>query len=151
MRFKTYTPTTEEAGRRKWYIVDAKDAVLGRLAAKVAAILRGKHKTTFAPHADMGDYVIVINADKIRVTGDRLDTKFYYRHSLYPGGFRAVSLRRMLETHPERVVQFAIKGMLPHNRLGRQMVKKLKVYAGEKHPHGSHLPEKLDLDVKKGA
>lgn len=146
MREKTWQPTSASiAADRKWYVVDAKDMILGRLAARVAHILRGKHKTTFVPHQDTGDYVIVLNADKIRVTGDRLDTKFYYRHSQFPGGFRQVSLRRMLETHPDRVIEFAVKGMLPHNRLGRQMFRKLKVYAGNEHPHSAQNPTKLDI------
>lgn len=151
MRYKTYTPTLESAAsERKWYVVDATDAILGRLAARVAAVLRGKHKTTFAPHIDSGDYVIVINADKVRVTEDRLDTKFYYRHSQFPGGFRQTPLREMLAKHPDRVIEIAVKGMLPHNRLGRQMAKKLKVYAGSTHPHGAQLPQVLDIsEVKK--
>ncbi|MCS6870747.1 MAG: 50S ribosomal protein L13 [Anaerolineae bacterium] len=151
MRYKTYTPTLESAAAaRKWYVVDATDAILGRLAARVAAVLRGKHKPTFAPHIDSGDYVIVINAAKVKVTHDRLDTKFYYRHSQYPGGFRQTSLRDMLAKHPERVIELAVKGMLPHNRLGRKMAKKLKVYAGSAHPHGAQKPEVLDIsEVKK--
>lgn len=150
MRFKTWTPTVEGAhGERKWYVVDASDAVLGRLAARVAAVLRGKHKPTFAPHIDSGDYVIVINADKIKTTGDRMETKMYYRHSQYPGGFRQFTLSQMLAKDPRRVIELAVKGMLPHNRLGRQMVKKLKVYTGAEHPHGAQKPEVIDLEVKK--
>lgn len=151
MRFKTYTPTLESAAEeRAWYVVDATDAILGRLAARVAAVLRGKHKPTFAPHIDSGDYVIVINAEKVKVTQDRLDTKFYYRHSQYPGGFRQTPLREMLAKHPERVIEMAVKGMLPHNRLGRKMAKKLKVYAGSVHPHGAQQPKPLDIsEVKK--
>jgi large subunit ribosomal protein L13 len=150
MQFKTYTPSakTIQAGR-KWYIVDATDMVLGRLSSRVAAILRGKHKPTFAPHIDTGDFVIVINAEKLVVSGDRLDTKFYSRHSQYPGGFRQVSLRDMMQSHPERVIQFAVKGMLPHNRLGRQMIKKLKVYAGPNHPHAVNKPEVLTFPEAK--
>lgn len=152
MRFKTWTPTAENiAADRKWYVVDATDMILGRLAARVALVLRGKHKPTFAPHIDTGDYVIVINASKIQVTGDRLDTKFYYRHSQYPGGFRKTTLRRMMETHPDRVIEFAVKGMLPHNRLGRQMYKKLKVYAGSDHPHAAQNPQPLDISEAKKA
>ncbi|HRE48417.1 MAG TPA: 50S ribosomal protein L13 [Aggregatilineales bacterium] len=139
-----------EAGR-KWYVVDATDMILGRLASRIAHILRGKHKTTFVPNMDVGDYVIVLNAGKIRVTGDRLDTKFYYRHSQYPGGFREVPLRTMLEKHPERVIEAAVKGMVPHNRLGRKMIKKLKVYAGDTHPHGAHKPEKIEFPEAKKA
>jgi len=150
MTEKTYTPTAESiAADRKWYVVDATDMILGRLAARVAHILRGKHKTTFAPHIDTGDFVIILNAGKIRVTGDRLDTKFYYRHSQFPGGFREVSLRRTLETHPERALEAAVKGMLPRNRLGRAMFKKLKVYAGNEHPHSAQKPEKIEFPEAK--
>jgi large subunit ribosomal protein L13 len=152
MRFKTYSPSAEDVDAgRAWFVVDATDMILGRLASRIAHILRGKHKPTFVPHMDSGDYVIVINAEKIQVTGDRMETKFYYRHSQFPGGFRQISLRRMLETHPERVIQFAVKGMLPHNRLGRQMVKKLKVYAGGEHPHAAQNPQKLDMPEGKKA
>lgn len=151
MRFKTYTPTaTSIATERKWYVVDATDMILGRLAARIAHILRGKHKATFAPHMDCGDFVIVLNADKIRVTGDRLDTKRYYRHSQYPGGLRSNSLREMIEKHPDRVIEIAVKGMLPRNRLGRQMIKKLKVYAGNAHPHAAQKPEVLDIPEARG-
>lgn len=150
MTEKTYTPTAESiAADRKWYVVDATDMILGRLAARVAHILRGKHKTTFAPHIDTGDFVIILNAGKIRVTGDRLDTKFYYRHSQFPGGFREVSLRRTLETHPERALEAAVKGMLPRNRLGRAMFKKLKVYAGNQHPHSAQKPEIIEFPEAK--
>jgi large subunit ribosomal protein L13 len=130
---------------RTWYVVDAEGKTLGRLATEIARILRGKHKPIYTPHVDTGDYVIVINADKVRVTGNRLDQKFYYRHSGYMGGLKAVSLRRMLETHPERVIEHAVKGMLPKNRLGRQMYKKLKVYASPNHPHQAQKPQPLEL------
>jgi large subunit ribosomal protein L13 len=130
---------------RTWYVVDAEGKTLGRLATEIARILRGKHKPIYTPHVDTGDYVIVINADKVRVTGNRLDQKFYYRHSGYMGGLKAVSLRRMLETHPERVIEHAVKGMLPKNRLGRQMYKKLKVYASPDHPHQAQKPQPLEL------
>ncbi len=130
---------------RTWYVVDAEGKTLGRLATEIARILRGKHKTSYTPHVDTGDYVIVVNADKVRVTGKRLDQKFYYRHSGYMGGLKSVSLRRMLETHPERVIEFAVKGMLPKNRLGRQMYKKLKVYATPDHPHQAQQPQPLEL------
>jgi large subunit ribosomal protein L13 len=120
---------------RTWYVVDAEGKTLGRLSTEIARILRGKHKPIYTPHVDTGDYVIVINADKVRVTGKRLDQKIYYRHSGYMGGLKAIPLRRMLETHPERVIELAVKGMLPKNRLGRQMYKKLKVYASPEHPH----------------
>jgi len=148
MRFRTYTPTTETV-ERAWYVVDATNMNLGRLAAHIAHILRGKHKTSFAPHLDTGDYVIVLNAGKITVTGDKLDDEFYYRHSLYPGGFRQTSMRDMLRTHPERVVEAAVKGMLPHNRLGRTMFKKLKVYTGNAHPHQAQHPQVLEVSEAK--
>lgn len=146
MRFQTFQPDVKVAdAETKWYVVDAAGMNLGRLASRIAAILRGKHKTTFVPHQDMGDFVIIINAAKITVTGDRLDSKLYSRHSLYPGGFRQVTLRRVMETFPDRALEHAIKGMLPHNRLGRQMVQKLKIYAGETHPHGAQMPQKLEF------
>ncbi len=130
---------------RTWYVVDAEGKTLGRLSTEIARILRGKHKPSYTPHVDTGDYVIVINADKVRVTGKRLDQKMYYRHSGYMGGLKTVSLRRMLETHPERVIEHAVKGMLPKNRLGRQMYKKLKVYASPDHPHQAQQPQPLEL------
>ena len=130
---------------RTWYVVDAEGKTLGRLATEIARILRGKHKPIYTPHVDTGDYVIVINADKVRVTGNRLDQKFYYRHSGYMGGLKAIPLRRMLETHPERVIEHAVKGMLPKNRLGRKMYKKLKVYASPDHPHQAQKPQPLEL------
>lgn len=150
MKFRTYTPTADSI-ERAWYVVDASGKNLGRLSAFIAAILRGKHKTTFAPHIDTGDYVIVLNAGKIAVTGDRLDTKLYRRHSQYPGGFREVTLRQMLQKHPDRVIEIAVKGMLPHNRLGRQMFKKLKVYAGSEHPHQAQKPVVLEVPEAKKA
>jgi large subunit ribosomal protein L13 len=148
MRFKTYTPTADSI-KREWYVVDAAGMNLGRLAANIALILRGKHKTTFAPHIDTGDYVIVLNAGQITVTGNKLDEEFYYRHSQYPGGFRQVSLRDMLRKHPERVIEIAVKGMLPHNKLGRQMFKKLKVYTGATHPHQAQHPKVLEVPEAK--
>jgi large subunit ribosomal protein L13 len=148
MRFKTYTPTTETT-EREWYVVDATGLTLGRLCSRIAHILRGKHKTTFAPHMDTGDYVIVLNAGKVRITGKKLDQEFFYRHSQYPGGFRETSLRDMLRTHPDRVIEFAVKGMLPRNRLGRQMIKKLKVYTGNAHPHAAQHPKVLEVPEAK--
>jgi len=130
---------------RKWYVVDAEGKTLGRLASQVAAILRGKHKPTFTPHVDCGDYVIIINADKVQVTGKKFAEKVYLRHSGYPGGQKAITFERMIATHPTRVLELAIKGMLPHNRLGRQMYRKLKVYAGPEHPHAAQKPEPLEL------
>ena len=144
MKIKTYTPKPEDI-QREWFVIDAKDQTLGRLATQVAVLLRGKHKPIFSPHMDVGDYVIVINADKIRVTGRKLDQKIYYRHSGYPGGLRQRTLREQLQRFPERVVEAAVRGMLPKNKLGRKMFKKLKVYAGEKHPHEAQKPKVFEL------
>lgn len=130
---------------RKWFVIDAQGQTLGRLATRVATVLRGKHKPIYTPHIDCGDYVIVVNAEKINVTGQKLDQKIYYRHSGYPGGLKQVTLRRQLQTHPERVIEAAVRGMLPKNRLGRKMFKKLKVYDGPDHPHQAQQPEPLDL------
>jgi large subunit ribosomal protein L13 len=130
---------------RKWYVVDAEGQTLGRLAAKVAAILRGKHKPTFTPHVDCGDFVIIVNADKIQLTGKKLHQKVYRRFSGYPGGLKETTAKEMLAKHPTRPLELAIKGMLPHNRLGRAMFRKLKVYAGPEHPHAAQKPEKLEL------
>ncbi len=141
---KTYAVKAGEIERR-WYVVDAQGKTLGRLATQVARILRGKHKPSFSPHLDIGDHVIIINADKIQVTGKKLDTKRYYRYSGYLGGLKSVVLREQLEKHPERVLIHAIRGMLPKNRLGRAMLKKLKVYAGSEHPHAAQKPEPLEL------
>lgn len=141
---KTYTTKPEEI-ERKWFVVDAEGQTLGRMAAKIARILRGKHKPIFSPSLDTGDYVIVVNADKIHVTGRKLDQKFYYRHSGYPGNLKQISLRDQLDKRPTRVVELAVRGMLPKNRLGRRMFKKLKVYAGPDHPHEAQQPEPLEL------
>jgi large subunit ribosomal protein L13 len=124
---------------RKWWVIDASGRTLGRLASEVASLLKGKHKPVYSPHLDVGDYVIVINAAEVRVTGNKLTQKFYYRHSGYPGGLKSISLGRMMETHPTRVVEHAVKGMLPHNRLGAAMFKKLKVYPGAEHPHKAQV------------
>ncbi|MBO8165302.1 MAG: 50S ribosomal protein L13 [Brevibacillus sp.] len=126
---------------RKWYIVDAAGQTLGRLASEVASILRGKHKPEFTPHVDTGDFVIVINADKVKLTGKKLSDKIYYRHSQYPGGLKATTAGDMLKNRPERMFELAVKGMLPKNSLGRQMFTKLKVYAGSEHPHEAQKPE----------
>jgi large subunit ribosomal protein L13 len=131
--------------KRDWYVVDAQGQTLGRLATKIAAMLKGKHKVFYSPSMDTGDFVVVVNADKLAVTGRKLDDKKYYRFTGYPGGLREVTLRDQLAKHPERVLQAAVKGMLPHNRLGRQMYKKLKVYAGTDHPHAAHKPKQLEL------
>jgi len=130
---------------RQWYVVDAEGQTLGRLASRVAAILKGKHKPIYTPHVDVGDYVIVINAGDIHVTGRKLLQKMYYRHSGYPGGIKRINLRDLLQRHPTRVIKFAVKGMLPKNRLGRRMFKKLKVYAGSDHPHQAQKPQVLKL------
>jgi large subunit ribosomal protein L13 len=141
---KTFTAKPYEVARQ-WYVVDAQGQTLGRLATRIATLLRGKHKPIYTPHVDCGDYVIVVNADKINVTGQKLDQKIYYRHSGYPGGIKQVTLRRRLQTHPERVVESAVRGMLPKNRLGRKMFKKLKVYAGPDHPHEAQQPKPLEI------
>ena len=130
---------------REWFIVDAEGKTLGRLATRIAHVLRGKHKPNYSPAVDVGDYVIVINAEKVRVTGRKLDQKIYYRHSGYPGGLKEIRLRDMLAKHPTRVIEHAVRGMLPKNRLGRRMFKKLKVYAGPDHPHHAQRPKPLDL------
>lgn len=141
---KTYSVKESEL-THDWYVVDAAGQNLGRLSSKVAAILRGKHKPMFSPHMDTGDFVVIINADKVEVTGKRLDDKLYYHFSGYPGGLKQTTLRTQLATHPERVLAASIKGMLPHNRLGRKMFKKLKLYAGPDHPHAAQQPKKLEL------
>jgi large subunit ribosomal protein L13 len=131
---------------RKWYLIDAEGKTLGRVASKVAHILRGKHKTTFTPHIDCGDNVIVINASKVNLTGDKLNKKIYYNHSGYPGGLRERTARVMKESYPVEMIERAVKGMLPNGRLGRQMYKKLFVYAGNEHPHMAQKPEELKED-----
>ena len=141
---KTYSAKAEDI-ERNWYVVDATDQILGRLASQIATILRGKHKPQFTPHVDCGDFVIVINAEKIRVTGKKLEQKKYYRHSGYPGGLKETKLRDMLQKYPERVISEAVRRMLPKNSLGRHTLKKLKVYAGPDHPHEAQKPEPLEL------
>ncbi len=141
---RTFTAKKEEI-ERDWYVVDAEGQTLGRLASRIAPIIRGKHKPIYTPHLDCGDFVIIINAEKVRVTGRKLDQKLYHRHSGYPGGLKSISLRDQLDRHPERVLQAAIKGMLPKTKLGRQMIKKLKVYAGDSHPHQAQQPKPLEL------
>ncbi|HZC76534.1 MAG TPA: 50S ribosomal protein L13 [Ktedonobacterales bacterium] len=140
MNPKTYSAKRAELEAR-WYVIDAENMVLGRLASQVATILRGKHKPTFTPHMNGGDFVIVVNAEKVAVTGKRLDQKLYYRHSQYPGGMKIETLRQALERHPERVIERAVKGMLPRNRLGEDIRLRLKVYAGPTHPHQAQKPE----------
>jgi large subunit ribosomal protein L13 len=144
MLVKTYTPKPQDI-EQKWWIVDAEGQTLGRLASKLAPILRGKHKPSFAPNIDTGDFIIVINADKIVVTGNKLDEKMYYRHSLYPGGLTEITLRNNLQRFPERPLMEAVKGMLPKGALGHQMIKKLKIYAGTEHPHAAQKPTVLEL------
>ena len=141
---KTYAAKPQEV-ERKWYVVDAEGQTLGRLASQVAAILKGKHKPIYIPHVDTGDHVIVINAEKVHLTGKKLHNKKYYRHSGYPGGLKTITAGDLLNRHPERVIKAAVWGMIPHNRLGRKMIKKLKVYAGPEHPHEAQKPEKLEL------
>jgi len=141
---KTYSVKANEI-KREWYLINAEGKTLGRLASEIAKILKGKHKPIYSPHLDCGDYVIVINAEKIHVTGRKLDQKIYYRHSGYPGGLKSITLREQLAKHPERVIKAAVKGMLPKNRLGRKMLKKLKVYAGDSHPHQAQKPKVLEL------
>ena len=139
---RTYTPRASEI-ERQWFVVDADGETLGRLASKVARLLEGKHKPTYATHIDTGDHVIVVNASKIRVTGDKLRTNFYARHSGYPGGFRQESLGDLLQRRPEEVIRRTVKGMLPRNKLGVQQLRKLKVYAGAEHPHEAQRPQSL--------
>jgi large subunit ribosomal protein L13 len=141
---KTYV-TKEEDVQREWYVVDASGQTLGRLAARVASVLRGKHKPIYSPSVDVGDFVIVVNAEKVHVTGRKLDQKIYYRHSGYPGGLKEITLRNLLQRHPIRVIEHAVRGMLPKNRLGRQVFKHLKVYAGSEHPHEAQQPKALEL------
>jgi large subunit ribosomal protein L13 len=135
---KTYSTKASDI-KREWHLIDAEGKVLGRLATQIANLLMGKHKPIFCRHLDTGDYVVVINADKVRVTGNKPKQKLYYRHSGYPGGLKSISLERMMETHPTRAIEHAVKGMLPHNKLGAQMLKKLKVYAGDAHPHRGQI------------
>ena len=141
---RTYTPKPGDV-EKNWYVIDATDVVLGRLAAQAATLLRGKHKPQFAPNEDCGDYVVIINADKVALTNGKADKKFAYRHSGYPGGLTATSYRELLATRPERAVEKAVKGMLPHNSLGRAQFKKLHVYAGPEHPHAGQSPVPYEL------
>lgn len=141
---KTYVTKPAEV-EREWFVVDAEGKTLGRLASEVARILRGKHKPIYSPSVDAGDYVIVLNAKKIRVTGRRLDQKKYYHYSGYMGGLSEITLRDQLERYPNRVIESAVKGMLPKNKLGRQMIKKLKIYADDKHPHQAQQPSELEI------
>lgn len=144
MRQKTFQAKNEDLDK-KWYVVDATGKTLGRLASQVASILRGKHKPTYTPHVDTGDFVIVVNADKVHLTGRKLQNKIYYRHTGYPGGLRTRTAREMLATRPERMIELAVWGMLPHNRLGRKQIRKLKVYREDVHPHEAQQPEVLEI------
>jgi large subunit ribosomal protein L13 len=143
---KTYYPKASEIDR-KWFVVDANGENLGRLATRIAKVLLGKHKPTFTPGVEMGDYVVVVNAERVTVTGtkttSKMDSKMYHRHSGYPGGLKSISLRDQLKKHPDRVLRSAVWGMLPHNRMGRSLLKRLKIYAGPDHPHGMQRPEPL--------
>ena len=141
---KTFSAKAHEV-QRDWYVVDASEKTLGRLAAEIAHRLRGKHKAEYTPHVDTGDYIVVINAEKVRVTGNKASDKMYHHHTGYPGGLKSLSFDKLIEKAPERVIQRAVKGMLPRNPLGRAMFKKLKVYAGAEHPHGAQQPQQLTI------
>jgi large subunit ribosomal protein L13 len=145
---KTYSPKPGDINRL-WYVVDATDLPLGRLASEVATILRGKHKPTYAPHVDGGDFVIVVNAEKVAVTSGKSQTKIYYRHSGYPGGIKAETFENLRQRRPQAIIERAVTGMLPKNKLGRQMARKLKVYAGSVHPHVAQSPQSLELKIRK--
>ncbi|MBM4294243.1 MAG: 50S ribosomal protein L13 [Deltaproteobacteria bacterium] len=142
---KTYTARKGEVPRQ-WYVVDAQGKVLGRLASRIAMVLRGKTKPVFTPHMDTGDFVVVVNAGQVRLTGKKLEQKFYYRHSGYPGGLKSISARHLLQKKPEEVLRHAVRGMLPKNSLGRQLLKKLKIYAGGEHPHEAQQPAPLNWE-----
>ncbi len=141
---KTFVAKPHEV-ERSWFVVDAEGKTLGRIATQIAMILRGKHKPTYTPHVDTGDFVIVVNADKVHLTGKKLQDKIYYHHSQYPGGLKSIRAGELRSKDPERMIRLAVWGMLPHNRLGRKMLKKLKVYAGPEHPHAAQKPEGLEL------
>ena len=141
---RTYSPKPGDV-QRQWHVIDATDVVLGRLATQAATLLRGKHKPIYAPHLDTGDFVVIVNADKVALTGNKRETKIAYRHSGFPGGLRATSYTDLLDRHPEKAVEKAIKGMLPHNSLGRTMLSKLKVYAGPEHPHQAQQPVPFEI------
>jgi large subunit ribosomal protein L13 len=145
---KTYSPKPGDI-ERAWFVVDATDLPLGRLASEVAQLLRGKHKPTYAPHVDGGDFIVVVNAKKVAVTSDKSQTKIYYRHSGYPGGIKAETFESLRQRRPEAIIERAVRGMLPKTKLGRQMARKLKVYAGPDHPHEAQKPQPLELDIRK--
>jgi len=144
---KTYTTKTADI-ERQWHVIDASGKILGRIATQIAGLLMGKHKPTFSPNQDTGDFVIVINADKVQVTGNKAKQKLYYRHSGYPGGIKSISWEKLMQTHPTRVIEHAVKGMLPHTRLGTSMRKKLRVYAGDNHPHQAQVKTTSTGNVK---
>lgn len=146
---KTYSTKLSDI-TPQWHVFDATGKTLGRLATEVATLLQGKHKPIYAPHLNTGDFVIVVNAAKVRVTGNKAQQKLYYRHSNYPGGLRSTTFARMIETHPTRVIESAVKGMIPHNRLGRDMMKRLKVYPGDAHPHQSQVEGSKLRDIEEG-
>lgn len=149
---KTYIAKENEVlESKKWFVVDAQDQILGRMASQVASILKGKHKPIYSPHQDVGDFVVVINAEKIKVTGNKVRDKVYYRHSGYPGGQNATTLQQMLQKHPTRVIELAVKRMLPKNALGRKMFLKLKVYAGPENPHTAQQPEVLEFKTNRSS
>ena len=135
----------QEDVRRSWYVIDATDRTLGRLSTQIALRIRGKHKAEFTPHVDTGDYVVVINAEKVRVTGNKLDDKIYNHHTGFPGGIKSISLAKLMQKSPEKVVEMAVKGMMPKSKLGRSMISKLKVYAGNEHPHAAQQPKPLEI------
>lgn len=141
---KTYSPKEQDL-HREWFLVDAKDQILGRLASQIAHRLRGKHKPEFAPHMDNGDFIVVVNCEKIKVTGNKLKDKYYHHHSGYVGGLKSISLEKQLQKKPEEVLREAVKGMLPRNTLGRNMLKKLKIYSGTEHPHSAQNPQSLTM------
>ena len=145
---RTYSPKPGDI-ERQWHVIDAADVVLGRLASQAATLLRGKHKPIFAPHADTGDFVIIVNADKVALTGNKRRDKIAYRHSGYPGGLKQVNYEELLRKHPQRAVELAVRGMLPHNKLGRKLFRKLKVYAGPDHPHAAQKP--VPFEIKRHA
>lgn len=145
---KTYSAKAETV-QRDWYVVDATNVVLGRLASEIASRLRGKHKAIFTPHVDTGDFIVVTNADKIRVTGNKRTDKMYYHHTGYPGGIKSTNFQKLNAKYPERIIEFAVKGMLPKNSLGRAMYRKLKVYAGNEHPHTAQQPIELKIEEEK--
>lgn len=144
-RMKTFIPKVEEGDDKKWWVVDLDGKILGRSATKLATVLRGKDKPTFTPHMDMGDHIVVINCEKVRVTGDKTEELKYYRYSGYPGGLHVTDYDKMMLKHPERIIEHAVKGMLPKTKLGRKLIKKLHIYAGPDHPHTAQDPEKMEV------